>query len=270
MTSELQFVEVLFTVVDRPFRLIWDATEKIAPGWEDWLVRELRAHTYDVEFDGDLVRVLDDAQRMATLAFRSVAEMASKYGDEPWFQERSPCPWVGRVLGYVEYAAAPTRGDWESRHTRRAFAGWLGHLAIGPVIDLVYDGEVHQPLEESQFPLSHCLKATHGFHDGVISVEEAYMTMIETEINDRIRKIGIGSRVFAATGGELLDLDKHTAFAFNYAVHPEHDPIVDLQGKRIRRPEELLEKEFISLWTYDLDLKDKIQSIGIYSGPELP
>jgi hypothetical protein len=261
MTKVSELVEVRFTVVDREYQLGWEF-ERIKPNWQDWLVRELQAHVYGVDVDGEAIRVHKRSQHLATLRFRSVDEVAAECRDEPWFGVKSPCPWVGRVLGYVDFSSAAVPPGWEFFGMVSALAGWVGHLTVGPVIDVVYDpGEVLQPLEEVKFPLTHCLYDKYGFHDGVISTDEKYMDALKAEINSRLTKLGIATRVYRATGARLLDLDKYTPFSFLCAEHPELEPIVDFQGRRIRAPERLLEKELIGLWTYDVHLKDKIGSI---------
>lgn len=259
MTNGLVAVQLYFTVVDRPFRLACDR-ERISPNWQDWLVRELRALRYDLQVDEGRVRVFKESNEVGRLAFRSVDDIAKERGDEDWFYERSPCPWVGGVMGYVEFQQADLPRKFPFIEWAGDLAGRLGYLCVGPVIDLYTGAQVHQPLEEKQYPLTHCLEPRRGFYNAVISEDEKYMTMIETEINDRLRKIGIASRVYAASHPPL-DLDRYTAFYFGYAISPKTDPIVDLQGKPIRRPWNLLSKEFIGLWNYEDGLARKIGSV---------
>lgn len=261
MTKSLSYARLHFAVVDRELRFVCDH-ERITPNWREWIVSGLRALTYDIEVDDGLVRVFRQSHQIARLAFRSVEEIASEYGDEDWFHARSPCPLVGSVLGYVEFEPADVPSEHQSQHWPGRLAGLLGDRTAGPAVDHFCSEDVLQPLVERKFPLAHCLYAQGGFNQGLISTEEPYMTMIETEINDRMRRLGIGSRVHAGCGYLVPDYDKYTPFVFNFAWHPKDSPIVDLQGKRIRRPEDLLANEVIGLWTYNDDFEDKVRFIG--------
>jgi len=298
MTTRLEHVELLFTVVERPFHLLWESV-KISADCRTWLVQELRTAQYSVDVEDELVHVGVDARRVCSFGFRSVAEIAIEHHDDAWFRDSPVCPWVGRVLGYVEWCVERTAEPRPRESDVRRIIETLAGLGLGSVIDVLLGEEVHQPLVPVLVPLSHCLWTRHGFRTAMISYDDDYLHLVAGQINKRLREIGIGSRVASALGDHLL-MSKYTPFTFYSIAELEeiererrcvegawgwvkrklrepveryldiaqlHGPIVDLRGRSIRNPDAILSKEHVELWTYDTQLTRKIPSIGVLASP---
>lgn len=264
MTESMELIEAVFTVVDRPFKLAGEGAGKITLEWQDWLVRTLRYFKYDVELDDGLVQVRRDNDHVGTLAFQTVEETIQTYPDYESFRVRSPVPWVGDVLGYVSYADGRRGDSWESRERHIRFARSLGNICVGPVIDLIND-EVHHPLEEVRFPLSDAMAEAGGFRDALISYDQAYLDLMKAELNERARAVGITTPIHASERNEIRFLKNTTPFYFAGISNPKGLAILDRDGKRIQRPEVILDRELVGFWHYDYDWVDDLKSLGAFS-----
>jgi hypothetical protein len=267
MSSAPEHVEVLYTVVDRPFRLR-DETARITRDWQEWLVRELRGNAFDVTVDAGMVRVSRRGNDLGILGLRRCVDVEGELAEREWLDERSPVPWVGEVLGYVAYAEAPRDRAPASRDEHESLALWLGHLAVGPVFDFVTE-DVHQPLVEKTFSLLDTTMDYGGFRDAMISFDQEYMDMMAAKINDRLRAIGISTTV-VAVDREYASWSSATPFSFLDNEAPGGPVIVDLEGKRIGKPDPILKKERIGFWVHDHTFYERIKSLGFFAGPMFP
>lgn len=264
MTKSMELVEAVFTVVDRPFKLDVEGAGKITPDWQDWVVRTLRYFTYEVVLDDGLVQVRRDNDHVGTLAFHTVEEILQEYPDDESFRVRSPVPWVGDVLGYVSYADGDRDATLDSDDRHFLFARSLGTICVGPVIDVIND-EVHQPLEEVRFPLSDAMARSGGFRDALISDDQAYLDLMNAELNERARAIGITTPIYVAKRDHIRCLKNTTPFYFAGISDPKGPAILDRDGKRIQRPERILDRELVGFWHYDYTWEADLKSLGIFS-----
>lgn len=190
MTTTMGCVDLIPTVVDRPFHLQWEGA-RINADWKAWLLEELRVAKYQVAEADGLTRVAIDNRWVCSLAFPSDSDIVVSHDVASW--PAPPCPWASRVLGYIECGVVRSASPGPRESDVRQVIASLGYLTLGPVVDAVLGEPVLQPLERVQVPLVDTTTLRHGFRDAMVSYDDAYLRMVQAQINERLQEIGIGS-----------------------------------------------------------------------------
>ena len=211
--------------------------------WRDWLVQEFGSRGWRLAPDG---AVFSGEDERAAVSFSSVEEVQRSYADRSWLAMSHPCPWIEKVLGFVQWRNVKPL----PLLARTSFPEQLIEICWGRTVHLA-SGECREPVVPISTPLTAFRRTFRGLErDRLLSLDPRYLSAIAQDASTLSRQLGIATPV-EVIEDNLIESHRYTPVQFSV---DEDEPLLDPAGGPIPNEQSLLEAHSIEIWGFDTQL----------------